>query len=417
MALTVGNQVSGQRIRRPRPLSPDDGPASCGLTAPPPDREAAGMTTPRRPLSEAERIDWLRLARTDAVGPITFHTLIAQCGSARAAIEALPELSRRGGRRSGLQPPPVAAAERELEALARIGGRLVARCEPDYPLPLALIEDAPPVLSLRGRGALAAHPMVGIVGARNASLNGRRFARDMAQQLGAAGLTVVSGFARGIDTAAHEGSLAAGTLAVMAGGLDVIYPPENAGLYDRIAESGLLVAECAPGTQPTARHFPRRNRLISGLSLGIVVIEAALRSGSLITARLAAEQGRQVLAVPGSPLDPRAQGCNRLIRGGATLVESAEHVIEALAPQMSRPLLREPPAAAPQPMFGGPVAGPQEAEAARAQVLERLSPTPTAVDELLRDCQLSPPVVLTVLLELELAGRIERQPGNRISLL
>jgi DNA processing protein len=203
----------------------------------------------------------------------------------------------------------------------------------------------------------------------------------------------------------------------MAGGLDVIYPPENAGLYDRIAESGLLVGECAPGTQPTARHFPRRNRLISGLSLGIVVIEAALRSGSLITARLAAEQGRQVLAVPGSPLDPRAQGCNRLIRGGATLVESAEHVIEALAPQMSRPLLREPPAAAPQPMFGGPVAGPQEAEAARAQVLERLSPTPTAVDELLRDCQLSPPVVLTVLLELELAGRIERQPGNRISLL
>ncbi|MGK9164648.1 DNA-processing protein DprA [Inquilinus limosus] len=378
------------------------------------------MTTPRRPLSEAERLDWLRLARTDAVGPMTFHDLIARYGSAGAAIEALPELSRRGGRRVELKPPPAAEARRELEALARIGGRIVAACEPDYPETLAAIEDAPPVLSLLGRGDLAARPMVGMVGARNASLNGRRLAHDMARQLGEAGFTVVSGFARGIDTAAHEGAFATGTVAVLAGGLDIIYPPENAGLYDRLAESGLLVAESALGTQPTARHFPRRNRLISGLSLGVVVIEAALRSGSLITARMAAEQGRQVLAVPGSPLDPRAQGCNRLIRGGATLVESAEHVIEALAPQVSA-ALREPVRAAPRPLQGEAAAGPGEAEPDRArvmaQVLERLSPTPTAVDELLRDCQLSPPVVLTVLLELELAGRIERQPGNRISLL
>jgi len=378
------------------------------------------MTTTRRPLSEAERLDWLRLARTESVGPITFHALIARCGSAGAAIEALPELSRRGGRRIGLKPPSPAEARRELDALARIGGRLVAACEPDYPESLAAIEDAPPVLSLLGRGELAARPMVGMVGARNASLNGRRFAHEMARQLGEAGFTVVSGFARGIDTAAHEGAFATGTLAVLAGGLDIVYPPENAGLYDRLAKSGLVVAECALGTQPTARHFPRRNRLISGLSLGIVVIEAALRSGSLITARMAAEQGRQVLAVPGSPLDPRAQGCNRLIRGGATLVESAEHVIEALAPQVSAPLLREPPSLPSRPVpaaadaFGGAEADRAEA---MALVLERLSPTPTAVDELLRDCQLSPPVVLTVLLELELAGRIERQPGNRISLL
>ncbi|WP_342237800.1 DNA-processing protein DprA [Inquilinus sp. OTU3971] len=379
------------------------------------------MTTPRRPLSEAERLDWLRLARTDAVGPITFHALIARYGSAGAAIEALPELSRRGGRRAELKPPAMAEAKRELEALVRIGGRLVAACEPDYPESLAAIEDAPPVLSLRGRGDFAARPMVGIVGARNASLNGRRFAHDMARQLGEAGFTVVSGFARGIDTAAHEGAFATGTLAVLAGGLDIVYPPENAGLYDRLAESGLAVAECALGTQPTARHFPRRNRLISGLSLGVVVIEAALRSGSLITARMAAEQGRQVLAVPGSPLDPRAQGCNRLIRGGATLVESAEHVLEALAPQISAPLLREPPPPASRSPSASLPEGGDGVEADRtramAEVLERLSPTPTAVDELLRDCQLSPPVVLTVLLELELAGRIERQPGNRISLL
>jgi DNA processing protein len=379
------------------------------------------MTTPRRTLSEAERMDWLRLARTDAVGPMTFHMLVGQYGSAGAAIEALPELSRRGGRRNALKPPAPAEIRREMDALAKRGGRIVAACEPDYPLPLAAIEDAPPVLSLLGRADLAARPTVGMVGARNASLNGRRFARDMAQELAAAGFTVVSGFARGIDTAAHEGSLAAGTLAVLAGGLDVIYPPENAALYDRIADSGLLVAECALGTQPTARHFPRRNRLISGLSLGIVVVEAALRSGSLITARLAAEQGRQVLAVPGSPLDPRAQGCNRLIRGGAILVESAEHVIEALAPQAIPLRLREPAATLLSFAAQGTVPGASEADMDRAevlaQVLERLSPTPTAVDELLRDCQLSPPVVLTVLLELELAGRIERQPGNRISLL
>jgi DNA processing protein len=379
------------------------------------------MTTPGRPLSEAERLDWLRLARTDAVGPITFHHLIARYGSAGAAIEALPELSRRGGRRLELKPPAMAEAKRELEALARIGGRIVAACEPDYPAILAMIEDAPPVLSLLGRGDLAARPMVGMVGARNASLNGRRFAHDMARQLGEAGFTVVSGFARGIDTAAHEGAFATGTLAVLAGGIDIVYPPENAGLYERLGQSGLVVAECALGTQPTARHFPRRNRLISGLSLGTVVIEAALRSGSLITARMAAEQGRQVLAVPGSPLDPRAQGCNRLIRGGATLVESAEHVIEALAPQISVPLLREPSPMMPRPHAATLPAGSDAAETDRAramaEVLERLSPTPTAVDELLRDCQLSPPVVLTVLLELELAGRIERQPGNRISLL
>jgi len=371
------------------------------------------MTREKRVLNEAERLEWLRLIRTENVGPVTFRDLLRRFGSASAALEALPELSRRGGRARALRPTARAAAERERDALARLPARLIAWCEPDYPDALAAIEDAPPLLSVRGHAHLLGRPTVGIVGARNASANGRRLAGRLAAELGAEGLVVASGLARGIDAAAHAGALATGTAAALAGGVDVVYPPENEALQGEIAQQGALIAESALGTRPTARHFPRRNRLIAGLALGIVVVEAAPRSGSLITARMAGDYGREVFAVPGSPLDPRAQGCNELIRNGATLVQSARDVIEGLpgAPPMADPA---------RGRYSGPAAGPEPDPAtlaeARRIVEERLSPTPTPVDELIRDCQLSLPVVLTVLLELELAGRIERHPGNSVSL-
>lgn len=372
------------------------------------------MAGPRRILSAEERLDWLRLIRTDGVGPSIFNRLIARFGSAAAALEALPGLSSgSGGER--YRPVPRASAERELEQMDRAGARMIGSIEPDYPPLLREIDGAPPLITVRGNPGLLARNAVGMVGARNASLNGKRMATDLARDLGAAGLVIVSGFARGIDAAAHEGALASGTVAVLPGGIDVVYPPEHRALYDRIAESGVLVAECAFGTQPQARHFPRRNRIISGLSLAVVVVEAALRSGSLITARFAAEQGRDVFAVPGFPRDPRAQGCNELIRNGATLIQGADDVLEGLrgipfAPVRTADGPESPPVAAPLPEDYDPAS-------VRAAILERLSPTPTPVDELVRDCQFSPAVVQTVLLELELDGRVERQPGNRIVLL
>lgn len=265
------------------------------------------MIQPRHPLTDAERLDWIRLIRTENVGPITFHRLMEQYGSAAKALDMLPELARRGGRSKPLRVAPKAEAEREVQANRRFGARLICACEPDYPEPLAAVDDAPPVISVAGHAHLLRRRAVAIVGARNASLNGKKFAESLARDLGEAGLLVVSGLARGIDTAAHAGSIASGTAAVLAGGIDVVYPPENEGLYRDIMALGVVVAESPIGTQPQARHFPRRNRLISGLSLGVLVVEAALRSGSLITARMALEQGREVMAVPGSPLDPRCQ--------------------------------------------------------------------------------------------------------------
>jgi len=373
------------------------------------------MDEPRRPLSSAERIDWLRLIRSENVGPRTFARLLDRFGSAAAALAALPEMARRGGLRRAIRVCPKAEAEREAAAVARLGAQLVARCEPAYPLALAQIDDAPPVLSVLGAPGLLARPMIAIVGARNASLNGRTLARRLAADLGAAGMVVVSGLARGIDTAAHEGGLAGGTVAVMAGGLDVIYPAENADLARRIAESGALLSEMPPGTEPQASHFPRRNRIVSGLALGVVVVEATARSGSLITARLALEQGREVFAVPGSPLDPRAGGPNDLIRRGATLTETADDVLSVVREMIGRPLA-EPPRDAFRP---GPAAvpGDAEVEAARAEIVGLLGPTPVMVDEIIRQCQLSPSVVSWVLLELELAGRLDRHPGNRVAAL
>ena len=380
--------------------------------------DGPAMPPPGRALTDAERLDWLRLARTENVGPITFRSLLARFATAGAALDALPDLARRGGRQRPLRPPSRTEAERELAALAKAGAGLIALVEPDYPPLLTAIDDAPPLIAVRGHRHLLTRDMIAVVGARNASLNGRRFAARLAADLGQAGYVVVSGLARGIDAAAHDGALPTGTVAAMAGGVDVAYPTENAELLARIAELGVAVAENPPGMQPQGRHFPRRNRIISGLSLGVVVVEAAPRSGSLITARLAGEQGRDVFAVPGSPLDPRAQGANRLIREGATLIQSAEDVIEGVQ-RMRRPPLEEMPsdsfAAGPDARIA--VSAAEVTDQARAGVLECLSPAPTAVDEIVRGCGEPTNIVLTILLELELAGRLDRQPGNRVCLV
>ena len=354
-----------------------------------------------------ERIDRLRLIRSSRIGPATFQQLIARFGSATAALAALPDLARRGG---GSAPPIAdrALAEREMAMVARMGARHVMIGDADYPPLLAASEGAPPVFTVRGDAGLAARPMVAMVGARNASAAGCRLARGLAQALGEAGLVVVSGLARGIDAAAHQGSLASGTVAVVAGGIDIVYPPEHAELQERIANEGLLIAEQPPGTEPRARHFPYRNRIIAGLAAGTVVVEAAPRSGSLITARLAAEAGREVMAIPGSPLDARAQGCNLLIREGATLVQGAEDVIETLGP-IDRRAVRSPP-----PRYA-PAAPAEAGEGERATIRALLGPVPVAVDEIVRQSGSDSGTVQTVLLELELAGRVERHAGGRIS--
>jgi DNA processing protein len=370
-----------------------------------------------RELEPQERLDWLRLCRSDGVGPVSFYALLRRFGSAAAAIAALPRLSR------PVAVPARGEAEAELAAIARIGGRLVCWGEPLYPATLAAVEDAPPVLTVLGRAELALAPIVAVVGARNASANGRRLARELAAGLGDAGIVVVSGLARGIDAAAHLGALDSGTVAVVAGGIDIVYPEENRALHEAIGERGAILAELPLGTEPQARHFPRRNRIISGLALGVVVVEAAAKSGSLITARFALEQGREVFAVPGSPLDPRSRGCNDLLRSGATLTETAADVVAQLGPLLrERPPAPEPlslPTARKQhlplaPAMPTPVA-PSE-DAALDLLVEKLGPTPVAVDELVRQCQLSAASVATLLLELELAGRIERHPGNLVSL-
>ncbi len=365
-------------------------------------------------MNPAERLDWLRLIRTENVGPITFYQLLARFGSAAAALDALPQIARSGGRAKPLAICSRAAAERESAQLHEAGARLVAWGEPDYPPALAAVDDAPPLLAMKGVTRLFERAAIAVVGARNASANGRRFARDIALQLGQQGLLVVSGLARGIDAAAHEGALATGTAAVLGGGVDKIYPQENRALHEQIAERGLLIAEMPIGTEPQARHFPRRNRIISGASLGVLVIEAATRSGSLITARFALEQGREVFAVPGSPLDPRCRGTNDLIRNGATLVESVDDILRELAPTFTRSLSERQPDT---PVPTTAAAGDTDLVRAREMITNLLSPNSVPVDELVRQCQFSPALVVTVLLELELAGRIERHPGNRVSLL
>lgn len=374
------------------------------------------------PLAEQEKLDWLRLSRTEYVGPITFYKLIENYGNASEALAALPELSKRGGRKKPLIAPKMRDVEREYEALRRMGGDIVTAACPDYPLSLGAIDDAPPILSYFGDIKLTQKSCIGMVGARNASINGRKMTQQLSRDLGAQGHVIVSGLARGIDTAAHEGSLSSGTIAVVAGGIDIVYPPENQGLYEQIKERGLILAESPLGMKPFAQSFPKRNRIVSGLSDAVVVVEATLRSGSLITARMAGEQGRDLYAVPGSPLDPRAAGPNHLIREGALLVRSADDIRQALS-NFEGTDMRDPNYT--QNFISSPLDGVLQDGAgnenipvdAHEQLLNLLSFAPTAIDELVRSCDLTISVVQTILLELELAGRIKRSAGGMVSLM
>jgi DNA processing protein len=364
-------------------------------------------------LSDEQRIDWLRLIRSPSVGPRTFRALVNHFGGARAALAALPSLARRGGASDAVRIYSRQDAEREIAWAQKLGVTFVALGEPDYPLRLQMIDDAPPLIAIRGDVAALARPMVGIVGSRNASGAGLKFTQMIARELGEAGFAVVSGLARGIDAAAHRASLATGTVAVLAGGQDRVYPPEHVSLLDAILPAGVALSEMPLGYEPRGRDFPRRNRLISGLSLGVIVVEAAKRSGSLITARFALEQGREVFAVPGSPLDPRAEGTNGLIKQGATPVTETADVVAVLAPIIEQKefFLREPDAS--DADAGG---GAEPAADERARIVSLLGPAPVQIDDLVRLSNATPAIVRMVLLELEIAGRLERHGGGLVSL-
>lgn len=355
----------------------------------------------------------LSLIRTPQVGPVTFHDLISRFGTAREALENVGNLSVRGGRVKALRPVSRASIDDELEATARAGGRFVFHGEPEYPGLLATVDPAPPVIIVKGQAHLFDKPCVGMVGSRNASVNGRKMATSLARELGTAGYIVVSGMARGIDTAAHQGALDTGTIAVLAGGVDAIYPPENKDLYAELAERGAIISEMPLGYTAKARDFPRRNRLISGLSLGIVVVEAALRSGSLITARLAGEQSRDVFAVPGSPLDPRCRGCNQLIKESACLVETVDDITDVLA-RSQLMHMGEPDNA----RFGTTAPAIEEAviKDFRSTITSLLGPTPCEIDDLIRASGAPPAAVRAILTELDLAERLDRLPDGKVAL-
>jgi DNA processing protein len=355
-----------------------------------------------------ESFDRLRLIRSLNIGPISYCQLLLRFGSAGKALEALPDLAgRAGGKRFVAAAPD--GISREVERLQATGARYLFIDDSDYPALLAQLENAPAVITYTGNLQLVRRNVVAIVGARNASAAGCRMARTIAQGLGEAGLIVASGLARGIDAAAHHGSLANGTIGVIAGGIDNIYPPEHAELQARIAAEGLLIAEMPPGTEPRARHFPYRNRIIAGIAKGTVVVEAVPKSGSLITARLAGEAGREVMAIPGSPMDPRSRGCNQLIREGATLVQDASEIAELIAPLDQR--VQSAPLA--QPVFDFVA---EAGDSERRAITELLSPNFAAVDELVRSSGMPSAQVQMVLLELELAGKLERGAGARVRL-
>lgn len=367
------------------------------------------------PFNPEERIARLRLIRTQQIGPVTFHDLINRFGSGREALENIGNMSLRGGRAKALEPATRASVEDEMATTDRLGALVLFHGEAEYPGLLGTVEPAPPVIITRGFQHLFNKPSVGMVGARNASVNGRKMAASLAADLGKSGFTVVSGMARGIDTAAHQGALETGTIAVLAGGVDAIYPPENKDLYVAIAERGMILSEMPPGYTAKARDFPRRNRLISGLSLGVVVVEAALRSGSLITARLAGEQSRDVFAVPGSPLDPRCRGCNQLIKESAHLVETVEDITDVLSGSQLVNHLCEPGA----DKFNSGSAPPIDESLVkdfRSAILELLSPAPCDIDDLIQASGAPPAAVRAVLTELALAERLDRLPGGKVAL-
>jgi DNA processing protein len=365
-----------------------------------------------RVLTDEERIDWLRLARSENIGPALFDQLLEGFGSAAEALAALPGLSRKGGLKRPFKVCSAAAAEAEIARAAALGAHFVGKCEPDYPSLLRHIDSAPPLICIKGKAALARREAIAIVGSRNASANGRRLARIFASELAEAGYAIVSGLARGIDTAAHDASLESGTIAVIANGIDIVYPPENAGLQDAIGREGLLISEMQPGAEPREKSFPRRNRIISGISRAVIIVEAALRSGSLITARFANEQGREVFAVPGSPFDPRAEGTNRLIGDGAHLLTRSQQVIDVLLPMQNRLQERTPDSST----LMAPVAMEIDTPARQA-ILDLLGPAPTDIDDLIRESSVPAQVVLGVLLELELAGRLVRHGRQLVSLV
>jgi DNA processing protein len=365
-------------------------------------------------LNRQQRISWLRLIRSENVGPATFRALVNEFGGAEAAIDALPDLSRRGGR-AFIRLCSEAEAEAELDAAEALGASLVAIGEPGYPPALAQVDAPPPLIYVKGQFDLAALPILAMVGARNGSAVGQKFTRALATELALEGFVIASGLARGIDTAAHVAALEHGTIAVLAGGIDIVYPPENEDLQRAIGERGLLISERSPGFSPRGKDFPRRNRLISGISLGVVVVEAAERSGSLITARLAGEQGREVFAVPGSPLDPRAAGTNNLLKQGACLVTSARDIVDVLAPILGRP--PAPPvelAAADEHRPPEPLPDIRQSE--RELIVAALGPSPVDIDEVIRATGLPTRKVHIVLLELDLAGRLQRHGQQLVSL-
>lgn len=376
------------------------------------------QTDNKSTLHETEKLAWIQLSRTSNIGPVTFFNLLDVYGTAEKALDAVPEIAKRKKSKRKFIIPKLSDIKREYDHVRKEGGDILAACETAFPLPLTSIDDTPPVITALGRTELLEKSCIGIVGARNASLNGCKFAQKIAYELGQNGHTVVSGLARGIDTAAHNGSLESGTIAVVAGGANVVYPQENQNLYEQIKDTGLILAENPWDMPPRNTDFPRRNRIVSGISEGIVVVEAAKRSGSLITARLAAEQGRDVYAVPGFPYDPRAAGPNSLIRDGAILVRDANDILDSMNNFMKTTLFEPPqsPYTLDQPTVNKNKFDKKSAEEAEKIILESLSYTAIGVDELARACQLTISVLQFSLLELEIAGRIERLPGNRVVL-
>ncbi len=366
-------------------------------------------SSPRLP--DQDKRDWLRLIRSTHLGPITFHHILRYYGSAAEAIARLPEMNARAGGKRKIELATEKTVTAELKALKACGASLLAWGEPGYPTGLMQLEDAPPLLAVKGDAQdITALPGIAMVGARNASAIGQRFTRDIAAALARHGFAILSGLARGNDKAAHEGALGADgkTAAFIGTGIDIAFPPENAKLQDEIAERGAVFAEMPVGSPPLAQNFPRRNRLISGASVGVLVVEAALKSGSLITARMAAEQGREVMAVPGSPLDPRCRGSNGLIRDGAALIETVDDILAILAPQRAQPHA-EAPALKPAPIAD------DDLSRAHAEIERLLSPSPVQVDELVRISGLASALVQMVLTEKELAGRVLRHPGGKVS--
>ena len=404
-------------------------------------------------LTDAQRLDWLRLIRTESIGPQTFRALINRYGGAAAALDAVPRVAAQKGRSIVLAD--LDACKRELEGLAAMGARLVAMGEPDYPKALRSIHSPPPLIAVLGDISVFSRPMVAVIGSRNASAAGLAFTERVVRDLAAAGFVIASGLARGVDSRAHQASVGMGTVAALAGGLDRIYPPEHVGLAQDICGRGALISEMPLGWEPRGRDFPRRNRIVAGLALGTLVIEASRGSGSLITAKYAADEGREIFAVPGSPLDPRAEGTNQLLRDGATLCTRAEDVLSVLLPMVGGgepqlPLFREDearaeaeplwdefdllyevavpktvaglafdepvrPAPAPSPARTPRIAS--EGPVLRAQVEGLLGPSPVALDDLVRACGAPVAEVRSALLDLELEGRLERHGGGLVSLL